>query len=330
MRRLAVPLAAEETGSLTLDEWDALLACEGVVFEDPSHPLAGRLAVAGANVVYAGDRGATDLRPGWGLVTDPDSPRLLELAHRGARVTSGIAPSPDDVSAAHAAPTVRRTAAALGEVAVVMARLRSDDGCPWDREQTHESLKSHLLEEAYEFIDSIDRSEIGLELEEELGDVLLQVAFHARLAEQEKRFDLAGVARRLVGKLVHRHPHVFGEVSVTSAGEVVRNWEEIKREEKGLGERSGGLLADLPPGLPALLRAHKAQKRARGKGFDPPSSSVAGARVSAALEREDADSVGEALFWLVALARDAGIDPEGALRRAVTNFEKSLESSRLT
>ncbi len=233
MPLLVVPLAPGEAGLLTLAEYDRILGCEVVVFEEPSHPFLMRLRSAGVKVATVEDSGRPDAgRASWALVADPGSSSIVELARQGAEVVVGPAAPPDALTAAHGAPVARRAAAAAAELAAVMARLRSDDGCPWDREQTHESLKVHLLEEADEVIDAIVRGSIGEDLEEELGDVLLQVAFHARLAEQEGRFDLASVARRIVAKLVHRHPHVFADVSVTSAEEVVANWQALKQQEK--------------------------------------------------------------------------------------------------
>jgi uncharacterized protein YabN with tetrapyrrole methylase and pyrophosphatase domain len=312
MPLLVVPIAPEEAGSLTLDEWDALTACGHVLFERPDHPLAARLRDAGVDARPFDDEPAPD-RDGWALVTDPSSPRVLELARGGATVTSGVSPAPDALTAAHGAYLARRGAASLGALALVMARLRSDDGCPWDREQTHESLRVHLLEEAYEVLDAIDRGETGDELEEELGDVLLQVAFHSQLAADDDRFDMAGVADRIVAKLLHRHPHVFGETTVADAAEVIRNWESIKTEEK----KREGPFDGVPDALPALLLAYKTQKRAAGVGFEA-DGPTARKHLESALEGE-AD-LGEALFWLVALARAAGVDPEGALRNATRKF----------
>jgi tetrapyrrole methylase family protein/MazG family protein len=325
MPLLIVPLAATELGVLTLAEWDALAACDRVAFEDRAHPLAQRLSDAGVAVVSPPD----DVDParwaaedGWGLVARPDSARIVELAKAGARVTSGPAPAPDDLSAAHAAPVVRRAAGALAGAALVMARLRSDDGCPWDREQTHESLKVHLLEEAHEVIEAIDGGLLGEALEEELGDLLLQVAFHARLAEQEGRFDIAGVSDRLTAKLVGRHPHVFGDVEVTSAGQVVSNWEAIKRSENKRPGRAGAF-EGIPGTLPALLTAYKVQKRAAGLGFSADAEDARNRLERSLEDAGDPEGIGEALFWLVAMARAAGVDPEGALRKATARFVES-------
>ncbi len=313
MPLLVVPIAPDEAGSLTIGEWDELRRCERVLFERTDHPLIERLRSEGVPAAPFDDEPVAS-RSGWALVADPDSPRIVELARAGASVTAGVTSPPDDLTAAHAAHVLRRASAALGGLAAIMARLRSDDGCPWDREQTHESLKIHLLEEAYEVIDAIDRGERGEELEEELGDLLLQVAFHARLAAQDKRFDLADVAERITAKLLHRHPHVFGETVVAGAHEVVRNWEAIKAAEKGRATPFEGI----PRSLPALLQAYKVQKRAALEADE----SEARRRLEAALAEEE---VGDALFWLVAVARARGIDPEGALHQAVGRF-RSLQS----
>ncbi|MDQ3620455.1 MAG: nucleoside triphosphate pyrophosphohydrolase [Actinomycetota bacterium] len=318
MPLLVVPVAPAETNLLTLGEWDSLIASRKVFFERADHPLIERLVAAGVNV------GSFDDEPdaGWSdmvLVADPASPRVVELARAGADVSSGPALAPDNLSAAIAAPLVRRAASALADLAVVMARLRSDDGCPWDREQDHESLKVHLLEEAYEVIDAIDREQTGEDLEEELGDVLLQVAFHARMAEQGGRFDLADVATGIVNKLVNRHPHVFGDVAVSGPGEVLENWEAIKATEKRRTDPYEGI----PAALPALLAAYKTQKRAAGLGFETDEDG-ARERIDAALAAPlEADGLGQALFWLVALARVRGLDPEDALRRATARFRST-------
>lgn len=301
---------------VTLAEWDALCRCDKVFFEQPDHPLAARLRDAGIEAAPFDDDPPAD-RDGWALVADPTSPRVIELAKAGAEVTSGSAVAPDALTAAHGAYLARRGTAALGALALVMARLRSTDGCPWDQEQTHESLKVHLLEEAYEVLDSIDRGQTGAELEEELGDVLLQVAFHSQLAADDGRFDLSGVADAIVAKLLHRHPHVFGETTVADAAEVVANWETIKGTEK----KRTGPFDGLPEALPALLLAYKTQKRASALGFEA-DVEVARRNVLDALDGEV--EIGDALFWLVALARAAGIDPEGALRRATAKFRHSF------
>jgi MazG family protein len=315
---VVVVLAPDEVGNLTLEEWDALVACERVFFERPNHPLIDRLRAAGIAAEPLDNADQTS--DGWGVVVDPGSARVIEFARSGARVYAGPAHTPDALTAAHGAPIARRAASSLAGLAAVMARLRSDDGCPWDKEQTHESLRVHLIEEAHEVIDAIERGAIGDELEEELGDLLLQVAFHSRLAAQDGRFDFAEVADRIVAKLIHRHPHVFGSTEVADANEVVRNWEELKATEK---DRSGPF-EGIPKSLPSLLAAYKTTKRAASLGFVA-DAAEATAKVGDVLAGPlDTDALGEALFWLVVAARAQGIDPEGALRLATARFRESL------
>jgi XTP/dITP diphosphohydrolase len=317
MPLLVVALAPDETRLLTLGEWDELRACERVLFQRMDHPLRSRLTASGTVCQPLAGRRAPSAAEGegWALVLDPVSPLLFELAGEGALVTCGPATAPDALTAAHAAPAVRRASASLATLVAVMARLRSSDGCPWDREQTHESLKIHLLEEAHEVLEAIDDGEPAA-LEEELGDLLLQVAFHARMAEQAGDFDLSDVAESIGTKLVHRHPHVFGRATVADADEVVRNWETMKLKDK---ER-GGPFEGIPAGLPALLAAHKTQKRAAQLGWRP-GEAEARRRARSALDSGDVD---DALFWLVAVARAAGVDPESALLRATGRFRESL------
>ncbi len=317
MPLLVVPLAPEETERLTLGELDELASCERVLFEQPQHPLKARLEAAGVGCASFDDEPGAGADT-WALVADPGSPRVLQLARNGARVLAGAARLPDDLTAAHAAPNLRRAGAAFSGVVAVMARLRSQDGCPWDQEQTHESLKVHLLEEAHEVIDAIDSPETE-DLAEELGDLLLQVLFHSRLAEQEGRFDVVDVAAALTAKLVLRHPHVFSDLGVSGAAEVLANWEAIKTTEKGRTHPFDGI----PRTLPALLKTAKMQKRAAALGFGA-GEEEARARLDDALATATRESLGEALFWLVALARSRGQDPEGALASYLEKFRASL------
>lgn len=319
MPLLVVPLGPEDSDRLTLAEFDALVARTRILFETPEHPLMKRLASYGREVV-AGTDAIDPAAEDAAAVLDPRSPRLPELVKQGAEITTGVGVAPDPLTAAHGAYLVRSGARALVSLAMVMARLRSRDGCPWDQQQTHRSLRIHLLEESHEVLDAIDRDQLGGELQEELGDLLLQVAFHAQLAADDDRFDLAGVADRIVVKLIERHPHVFGDTSVADADEVVRNWEAIKKKEKV--ERSEAF-DGIPSALPALLAAYKVQKRAAALGFQP-TESESMSRVAAALE--GGVSIGDALFWLVALARSRGIDPEGALREATAEFRAAYET----
>jgi MazG family protein len=211
----------------------------------------------------------------------------------------------------------------------VMARLRGPGGCPWDLEQTHSSLARHLLEETHEVLDAIDRGDRE-RLREELGDVLLQVVFHAQMAADDGAWDLDDVARGIVEKLIRRHPHVFGEVEVSGADEVLVNWEKIKAHEKGAREPVDD---DIPETLPALARAAKVQRRAAGWGFEWRST---GSAIEALREEvgelethTDADNaeeeVGDVLFATVAVARTLGVDAEGALRRTIRGFAQRYE-----
>ncbi|MDQ3962548.1 MAG: MazG family protein [Actinomycetota bacterium] len=313
---LVVPLRAAEWDQLTLSEWDRVRSCERVLFEDPKHPLMQRLRDDGADANVFDDEVSND-NSGWALVADPGSSRVLDLARDGADVM--LRDAPDALTAAHGASVARDAAAAFARLTAIMARLRSEDGCPWDREQTHKSLEVHLLEEAYEVLDAIDRDATGADLEEELGDLLLQVVFHAQLALDDGRFDIAGVARAIAAKLLHRHPHVFGDIEVADADEVVANWETIKRSEK---ERSGPF-EGMPAGLPALLAAAKTQKRATSMGFAASEKDAFDAIGDALAGEVDEAAVGRALFWIVALARRRGIDPESALRATLATFKAS-------
>ena len=205
-------------------------------------------------------------------------------------------------------------AAELQRFTEVVRRLRAE--CPWDREQTHQSLTRHLIEESYEVLDAIEllsteEDEGYAALEEELGDLLFQVVFHATLGAEEGRFTLADVARGIHDKLVLRHPHVFAAVEVDGADEVVANWEAIKKEEKGRDSVFDGI----PRGLPALLFALKIEKKAAATGLldrvPPP----------------EGNDLGAELLAIVTRARDTGIDPEDALRRTAAAWQDALRAA---
>jgi tetrapyrrole methylase family protein/MazG family protein len=211
----------------------------------------------------------------------------------------------------------------------VQARLREPDGCPWDREQTHQTLARHLLEETHELLEALDAADDDA-IRDELGDLLLQVTFHAQIASDEGRWDIDDVAEGLVRKLIHRHPHVFGDVTVANAGEVLVNWEQLKADEVG---RRKGVDEDIPASLPALARAAKTQRRAAGWGFEWRSvdGAVAALReevdeLAGATSPENAEEeVGDVLFATVAVARKHGVDPESALRRTIRGFAQRYE-----
>jgi MazG family protein len=215
----------------------------------------------------------------------------------------------------------------ITELRKIIARLRAPGGCPWDREQTHESLKSDLIEEAYEVMEAIDRRD-DAHLSEELGDFLLQVVMHCQIASEEKRFDFDEVARLVSEKLVRRHPHVFGNVKADDSETVLKNWDQIKREEKGGTE---SILDHISAALPALMRAGKVQKRAARVGFDWPDLHGVVAKiheelaeVEEAMQRGDRkhleQEIGDLLFSVVNLSRRAKFEPELVLQQATNKF----------
>lgn len=209
----------------------------------------------------------------------------------------------------------------------VMRTLREPGGCPWDREQTHASIRSNMIEEVYEYLEAVDADDTA-GMREELGDVLMQIVFHARMAEEAGRFDLQDVIDEVVDKLIRRHPHVFGETQVQGSDDVLRNWEAIKKEEKT--ERKH-VLDGVTQGLPALLRAYKMQGKAAKVGFDWPDSEGVWAKVQEelgelreALANGDAQAaeneLGDVLFAVVNYARHNKIEPEVALNGTNNRF----------
>lgn len=223
---------------------------------------------------------------------------------------------------------------ALPDLLDIMAKLRTPGtGCPWDLKQTHESLLNYLIEESYEFIDAVENKDLP-NMKEELGDVLLQVVFHAQLAKERGDFDFAEVVQILSDKLVRRHPHVFGELKLDGAAAVEKKWDELKKEEKGeqAVAQEGGL-GRMPRHLPALIKAEKIQKRASQIGFDWPDykgpmdkirEELEELRVEAVAEHPDADRLesefGDLLFAAVNVGRFFKLDPEKALARANRKF----------
>lgn len=212
----------------------------------------------------------------------------------------------------------------------IMARLRAPDGCPWDREQTHRSIKDCLLEETYEFLEAVEAGDPS-HMREELGDLLLQVVFHAQMGKEAGHFDMAGVIDELADKLVRRHPHVFGTTEVSGSDEVVVNWDAIKNTEAGKETRKSRM-DGIPVTFPALVRAKKLQVRAAKDGFDWPSPDPVWEKLDeesrevreAAAEGDPGhleEEVGDLLFVAVNLARKLGVDPEIALQRANRKFD---------
>ncbi len=211
----------------------------------------------------------------------------------------------------------------------LMATLRGPDGCPWDRKQTTDSLKPFLIEETYEVVDALEEGNPE-KIKEELGDLLFQIIFHARIGEENGQFTIWDVISTNLEKMVRRHPHVFGEEKLTTDKEVLANWEEIKKKEKGYEHRKS-ILEGVPRSMPALIRAHRLQERAARVGFD-------WSRIDEALPKLDEEigefkeslkskntgkieeELGDIFFMLVNLSRFLAVDPEEALRKTISKF----------
>ncbi|MFA4943385.1 MAG: nucleoside triphosphate pyrophosphohydrolase [Lentisphaeria bacterium] len=220
----------------------------------------------------------------------------------------------------------------LQELAEIMARLRAADGCPWDRAQTHATLKQFLVEECAEFLDAVDEGD-DAGMCEELGDLLLQVAFHCQIARERGAFGLPDAARSICEKLRRRHPHVFGGATVKSTAEVHANWDRIKREEKKHDPERQSAIGGVPRHLPALHRAHKTLKKAAKTGFEWESLEAALAKVEEELgevrkalaARDDAalrEELGDLLFSTAALSAQRGWVAEELLGEALRKFER--------
>jgi MazG family protein len=216
----------------------------------------------------------------------------------------------------------------IQQLRAIIARLRAPDGCPWDREQTHASLRAGLIEEAYEVVEAINTGD-DANLCEELGDLLLQSIFHAQIASEEGRFNFDDVARGIAEKLLRRHPHVFGEDRCADSAEVLRKWDDLKRAEKGVQANSA--LDGISGGLPALMRAEKVQKKAARVGFDwneiaPVVAKIreevaeVEAELAAGVNAKIEEEIGDLLFSVVNLARKLKVDGETALQGATDKF----------
>jgi len=222
----------------------------------------------------------------------------------------------------------------LEDLLEIMAKLRGKDGCPWDKKQTHETLKTYLLEETYEVIDAIDRKDTQ-DLVEELGDLLLQIVFHSQIGKERDKFDIIDVISGVCEKMIRRHPHIFGDVKVDGEKEVLVNWESIKRREKCEKSQTESMM-DVPEAMPALMRAFKIQEKAARVGFDW--DDIDGAMDKLIEELKELkevykgnngdrirDEMGDVIFAAVNVARFLHIDPELALRDATIKFIKRFE-----
>lgn len=214
---------------------------------------------------------------------------------------------------------------AIEELRKTIARLRGPGGCPWDQEQTHESLVRCLIDEVSELIDTIDRRDFP-HMREELGDVLIQVVFHAQLAEEAGHFDLESVAREVNEKLVRRHPHVFGQGKLHTSDQVLVQWEEIKAQEKksGTAPAAPSVFKPMPPRLPALMLAEATWKQIEKKNL-PIDGIVDAGRIGEMAAQLDDATLGCRLFELAAAARVRGLDPEGALRLHTSKVMRDVE-----
>jgi len=219
------------------------------------------------------------------------------------------------------------------ELVTIMKRLRGPGGCPWDAEQTHESLTRYLLEETYEVIEAIESKSAG-HLKEELGDLLLQPVFHAAIAEEAGTFTMDDIILSLCDKLVRRHPHVFGDLQIADSAAQIENWEQIKKTEKGTERASA--LSGVPPHLPALLKAQKITEKAARVGFDWEHVDQVMAKVMeelhefeeamAAGDNEQMEAeLGDLLFAIVNLGRFLSINPEEALRKTINRFQHRFQ-----
>ena len=215
----------------------------------------------------------------------------------------------------------------IDDLVTVIEVLRSDEGCPWDREQDHKSIRKDLIEETYEVIEAIDTDNREL-LREELGDVMLQVVFHARIEEEQGSFSIDEVANDICAKLIHRHPHVFGEIRVESSAQVLSNWEKIKSEEKARVTVTDKLRS-IPPMLPALMRAAKVGKKASCFDFENAEAVMDKlaeemVEVSEAMAEQNAEAIeeeiGDLLLTVTSLCRKLGVKPEDALNKATDKF----------
>jgi tetrapyrrole methylase family protein/MazG family protein len=206
----------------------------------------------------------------------------------------------------------------------IIARLRAPDGCPWDKEQTHQTLRGNLLSESYEVLEALDEGEAS-KLSEELGDLLLQIVLHAQIAKDNDEFEIGDVIKSITTKIIRRHPHIFGSRKVKDAEEVMHNWEVLKKEER---EEGKSMLEGVPKNMPALAYAHEIQRRVARVGFDWPDIDGVVEKLEEEIQEirdaknleEKAQEYGDLLFTLANIIRREGVDPETALREANQKF----------
>ncbi len=228
----------------------------------------------------------------------------------------------------------QRSAEKLIQLLEIMEKLRSEQGCPWDKEQTFKTLIPFLIEEAYEVVDTLEKSDTS-HLKEELGDLLFQIVFHAQLAREENQFDMSEVLQAIIDKLIRRHPHVFGDAKVKDAAEVIHNWEQIKDAEKKQ-RLDDSILADVPASFPSLLKAYQLGKKAAKVGFDWPDTIGVFAKIKEEIqELEESiqnkepmaihEELGDLFFAIVNLSRHFKMNPEEALRQTNEKFIRRFQ-----
>ncbi|GAA1252343.1 nucleoside triphosphate pyrophosphohydrolase [Kitasatospora nipponensis] len=309
-------------GLLSWSAWEALRAAPLVLAADPAHPQLPALARAGVTVELVERTSAPRLArllaqraPLLWLGSPDGDPGLTDALARIAVEEAGTVPEIELLPGSYDLPGAR-----LLDLVAVMDRLRSPGGCPWDAEQTHASLVKYLVEEAYELVEAIEEGDRQT-LREELGDVLLQVFFHSRIAEEDEQdpFTIDEVAGDIVEKLMYRHPHVFGDHDAQTAEQVEANWETLKAAEKQDRE---SVLDGVPAGLPALAYAAKLVSRVRRAGF----TAVPDAPYALPAELTD-ETLGALLLAVVQRAHDAGVDPDAALRAAARGYRGAVRTA---
>jgi XTP/dITP diphosphohydrolase len=333
------------TGLLSARAWFALGSADVVMLGDPDHPLLPALVAAGLHprVVESTDGDDLDQVRARSILAElRDSAEGGSAARTvvwvlGRDVDRGLAAAieeelgpDDDIVLEPVTGSWDLPGARLLDLVAVMDRLRSPGGCPWDAQQTHESLVEYLVEEAYETVEAIETGDDAA-LREELGDLLLQVVFHARIAQEgEEPWSVDDVAAGIVDKLVSRHPHVFADVDAATAAEVEANWQTLKNAEKGRESATDGV----PLALPSLVLAAKLLKRSDGIGVAPvaePTAAAAAAAVEgarAAASGSDAQAAyGDLLLALVAQARREGVDADAALRAAARRYRAEVRNA---
>jgi XTP/dITP diphosphohydrolase len=349
-RLVLVDTSDQLPGLLPMHGWSALMSSELVLVADAEHPFASHLDLAELRfeVVPQLEGRApltrSDLLAGLSPEQKKRAEWVVDRAREVGEVTYLFGPADSEgftrtlgMEAARAGVEVEvvyfmvaPTGSTLLELVEVEQRLRGPDGCPWDREQDHRTLATYAVEEVYELVEAIAGGDPDA-IREELGDVLLQVVFHAQIAADAGSFDIDDVARGIVDKLVRRHPHVFADTQVADADEVMANWEELKAAEKPERE---GVFDGVPPAQPALGYVEKLQQRAAKVGFDWQADADAAERIrselaeflGAADDAEREHEIGDLLMSVVALARRHNIDPELALRGAAGRFRTRFEA----